>query len=123
MVHSHNSPPPLLKLLQADKKAEQKHSTNLMWPGQSRALVPASCWVQLQWAFYSFILKCCTHAFLTPQVPPFDMFVLIPRNIRLMRTGVLGFMSATPTAFQELADETFGLIKSGKLKVEVHHEC
>jgi hypothetical protein len=34
-----------------------------------------------------------------------------------MRPSLFGFVAATPTAFQELADETFGLIQSGKLKV------
>jgi hypothetical protein len=34
-----------------------------------------------------------------------------------MRPSLFAFTSASPTAFQELADETFALIQSGKLKV------
>ncbi len=53
------------------------------------------------------------------QVPPIELASITPKNIRVMRPSLFEFVAGRPTAFSELAQETFTLVTSGKLKVGI----
>lgn len=52
-------------------------------------------------------------------VPPFDILKLGPKNVRVMRPVVMNYLT-TREELEMYADELFGLITGGKVKVGVH---
>jgi len=52
------------------------------------------------------------------KVPPVDIFVLVPKHLKLMRTSLFGFIS-TAEEFKALSSRTLELVTSGVVKLEI----